>query len=192
MIIIDSYCCSNCLDFKRKKRFKIDRNGNVSDFCDFCVEKYPDKIKMLRLAKNGNFNIKIDGRKTKPKKSYAENYLVRRAYIKKRLANDASFRISNNLRSRILAALKNKNKSASTIELLGCDIVFFKKHLSGMFKTGMTWDNYGEWEIDHIKPCSKFNLIHPDQQKECFNYKNTQPLWKFENRSKGNRYLDKI
>ena len=47
----------------------------------------------------------------------------------------------------------------------------------------MNWKNQGRygWHIDHIKPCSKFDLSDPDQQKKCFNYKNLQPLWKMEN-----------
>jgi hypothetical protein len=43
----------------------------------------------------------------------------------------------------------------------------------------MTWSNHGEiWEIDHIKPCSSFNLADIEQQKQCFHYSNTQPLFK--------------
>ena len=53
----------------------------------------------------------------------------------------------------------------------------------------MTWKNQGRfgWHIDHIVPCSKFDLSDPDQQKECFNYKNLQPLWAKENILKSNK-----
>jgi hypothetical protein len=49
----------------------------------------------------------------------------------------------------------------------------------------MNWDSYGKWEIDHIKPCCLFDLTKIRQQKECFNYKNLQPLWKEDNLKKG-------
>lgn len=51
----------------------------------------------------------------------------------------------------------------------------------------MTWANYGKsgWHIDHIKPCASFDLSDPDQQKACFHYSNLQPLWAFDNLSKG-------
>lgn len=49
----------------------------------------------------------------------------------------------------------------------------------------MSWDNYGEWEIDHIKPCCSFDLSLPENQLACFNYQNTRPLWRVDN-------LDKI
>jgi hypothetical protein len=53
----------------------------------------------------------------------------------------------------------------------------------------MNWDNYGSyWDIDHIKPCTLFNLSDPEQQKMCFNYQNTQPLPKIENQRKNRFY----
>ena len=54
----------------------------------------------------------------------------------------------------------------------------------------MTWENHGEWHIDHIKPCASFNLLNEDEQKKCFHYTNLQPLWASENLSKGCKYVD--
>jgi hypothetical protein len=49
----------------------------------------------------------------------------------------------------------------------------------------MNWDNHGLiWEVDHIIPCSSFDLTIEDNIYKCFNYKNTQPLYKSLNRSK--------
>lgn len=111
-------------------------------------------------------------------------------YTKKRKRESVEFRIKHNLRSRIRYALLGKNKSKSTMELLGCTIEEFKYHLESQFKDGMSWDNYGRygWHIDHIRPCSSFDLTNPEQQKECFHYTNLQPLWAEENLKKGDRY----
>ena len=57
------------------------------------------------------------------------------------------------------------------------------------FKVGMSWSNYGKWEIDHIKPCASFDLSKPREQRKCFHYTNLQPLWKLENRSKNDRII---
>ena len=53
----------------------------------------------------------------------------------------------------------------------------------------MNWDNYGEWEVDHIKPCSSFNLLNEEERKECFHYSNLQPLWKGDNREKHDKII---
>ena len=52
----------------------------------------------------------------------------------------------------------------------------------------MTWENYGEWEIDHIIPI-KYQKPSIEEVIERLNYTNTQPLWASKNRSKGNRYI---
>lgn len=53
----------------------------------------------------------------------------------------------------------------------------------------MSWDNYGYrgWHIDHIKPCSSFNLSDIKEQKKCFHYSNMQPLWWKDNIAKSNK-----
>lgn len=108
-------------------------------------------------------------------------------YCANRRKGDVEYRILCNLRSRISAALKNSGKSNRTIKLIGCTIAELRKHLSKQFKPGMTWDNYGEWHVDHIVPCACFDLSFPNQQKECFNYKNLRPMWAVDNLKKGTK-----
>jgi hypothetical protein len=36
-----------------------------------------------------------------------------------------------------------------------------KTHLESLFTEGMTWGNYGDWHIDHIKPVSRFDKTTP-------------------------------
>lgn len=92
------------------------------------------------------------------------------------------------IRKRVWSTLRRKKtyKNNKTIELLGCDINTLKNHLESKFKKGMTWKNYGfyGWHIDHIRPCSSFDLTKESEQKKCFNYKNLQPLWAKDNLSK--------
>jgi predicted transcriptional regulator len=108
-------------------------------------------------------------------------------YEKNRKLTDPEFKIMKTLRSRLGTALRRQNSSKNnrTIDLLGCSVSFLKGYLEEKFKDGMTWENHGEWHIDHIKPCASFNLLDQEDQKKCFHYTNLQPLWAFENLSKG-------
>lgn len=115
-------------------------------------------------------------------------------YEKNRKLTDPEFKIMKTLRSRVGTALKtqNSNKNNKTIDLLGCSVSFLKEYLEANFKDGMSWDNHGQWHIDHIKPCASFNLLQEEEQKNCFHYTNLQPLWAAENLSKGCKYNDKM
>ena len=59
--------------------------------------------------------------------------------------------IANTIRSRIRISLKG-GKELHTVEYLCCTIAEFKAHIEKQFKEGMSWDNHGEWHIDHIIP----------------------------------------
>lgn len=105
-----------------------------------------------------------------------------------RRKTDMNFRLRKNLRSRIRMAVKHNIKIDKKIDFLGCDIYTLRQHLESNFKDNMSWDNYGDWHIDHIKPCNKFDLTKEDERKKCFNYTNLQPLWAKDNYSKGAKY----
>jgi len=104
---------------------------------------------------------------------------------------DLDFSLKLRLRRRMNAAFHaaDATASASTIKLLGCKPSEFRAHLEAQFSDGMSWDNYGEWEIDHVRPCASFDLTDPAQQAACFHYSNLQPLWKRVNRSKGAKLM---
>lgn len=69
----------------------------------------------------------------------------------------------------------NTKKDDKTIELLGYSADELKNHLESLFTDGMSWNNYGEWHIDHIKPLSSFE---PDTPPSIVNaLVNLQPLW---------------
>ncbi len=71
------------------------------------------------------------------------------------------------------------------MDLIGCSIEHLKNHLEVQFDDGMSWANYGLWHVDHILPCALFDLSKEEEQKLCFCFENLQPLWKFDNWSKG-------
>jgi hypothetical protein len=116
--------------------------------------------------------------------------LKKKEWNKYKYNNDLNFKLKSNIRCRMNSILKKQKiyKNNSTIKYLGCSLNFLKNFIEQKFKPNMTWENHGViWEIDHIKPCSKFDLTIEDNIYLCFNYTNLQPLYKSENRSKGNK-----
>jgi len=110
---------------------------------------------------------------------------VRLCHAKKR-QSDPLYKLQLRLRWRLWSVVRGiKGYTRKTSELLGCSLTELKNWLEKQFQPGMSWDNYGEWHIDHIIPCAAFNFANESEQKACFHYKNLQPLWARENASKG-------
>jgi AraC-like DNA-binding protein len=109
-----------------------------------------------------------------------------RGYLKTR----PEFRAGLNLRRRLHAAMANNYKTGSTIEALGCSIEELRDKFEDQFEAGMTWDNYGEWHIDHCRPLANFDLTDPEQVAEACHFSNLQPLWAEDNLRKGASYVE--
>lgn len=109
-----------------------------------------------------------------------------RKWTQEKRATDIQYRLGNRLRSRLWHALaaQNVRKATKTEELVGCSIGFLRGWLESKFVDGMTWENIGEWHIDHVLPCASFDLSDLEQQHKCFHYTNLAPLWAADNLSK--------
>ncbi len=95
-------------------------------------------------------------------------------------------RVHSNMSRAIRAALagqKNGRKWEAIVGYTRADLV---SHLASLFTDGMTWDNYGDWEIDHIRPRASFTFASDADQafKDCWDLHNLQPLWMADNRRK--------
>ena len=113
-------------------------------------------------------------------------------YQKRRRKSDPAYRIKMNLSRRMNEAVMDQGamKLGTSLSLFGCSADELKAHLESQFTKGMSWDNYGVygWHIDHIKPCSSFDLTLDSEQKICFHYSNVQPLWAKDNILKSDNY----
>lgn len=145
--------------------------------------KHADKIKARRPSYLQEKKDYI-AQKSKEYWSKPENKARKAANKRAQYQRNAHFRILDNCRTRIYKALKHNRKSQSTLELIGCSLDHLKLHLESQFHAGMTWDNHGEWHIDHKIPCSSFDLTKSEEQKKCFHFTNLQPLWAEDNLSK--------
>jgi len=108
---------------------------------------------------------------------------IQKRHYNKKLKLDPIYRLRASVGSRMRECLKsqNKKKLGSAVDYLGCNYQHLKHHIESKFTDGMCWDNYGDWEIDHIHPISKGGSFH---------YTNLQPLWWQDNRRKSDSMLD--
>jgi hypothetical protein len=143
---------------------------------------------------NKQYNINnFEKKKQSIDKWWKNNPNYQKEWKNKKYNNDIEYRIKDNLRSRFYNAITNQFKIQSIIDLLDCSVDELKHYLESLFKPEMTWENHGKiWEIDHIIPCSKFNLTEEKQQKECFHYTNLQPLFKTTKIAESFGYNDQI
>lgn len=126
----------------------------------------------------------------KARESMREAMKKRPAYYKSPEA-----RFIRNLERRIDDALNGERRAAPITVLLGIDkktdpLDFLLGYIEKRFEPGMTRKNYGEWQVDHIRPCATFDLTDAKQQMKCFHYTNLQPLWAEENRKKSKKWED--
>lgn len=79
-------------------------------------------------------------------------------------------------------------KESSTKDILGYDYNELKRHLENGFLKNMSWDNYGEWHVDHIIPISRFKKDTPPNIVNSLN--NLRPLWAEDNLKRQNQLTD--
>jgi len=106
-----------------------------------------------------------------------------------KIQSDINFKLSIRIRERLYCAIKENWKKGSAVRDLGCTIPELKKHIESQFAEGMTWKNWSfkGWHIDHIIPLDSFNLLDRKQFLKAVHYTNLQPMWWFDNISKGNK-----
>ena len=183
--------CRKCKQDKPAEDFNKTRTE-----CKECQKEYQKGWYQQNAEKKKEYDKAYyeqnrEERKEQQKAYRKQNRDKRRIYKRNKHKTDLNFKLSQNLRTRVRAALNGKSKSKNTLKLLGCSVDFFKKHIESQFEPGMSWENYGfdGWHVDHIVPCVSFDLSAPEQQQKCFNYTNLQPLWAKDNLSK-NAKLD--
>ena len=103
---------------------------------------------------------------------------------------DPNGHLTHLMRSRVYNALKRYSnpKEKRTMEYVGCDVDTLREHLEKQFTEGMTWENQGDWHVDHRKPCASFDLNKEEERHRCFHYTNLQPLWGSDNLSKSSKH----
>lgn len=190
--------CSICEDIKPLNEFNKDsqKSDGKQSFCRLCNSI---KCKSWRKSNPNKHQSSVDNWKgnnmgyMKLWKSNNPNYHLN--WFNDKIQTNPIFKLKHNTRSLIWSSFKRfKNQSyfkdGKTEGILGCSLEEFIQHLQLNFIEGMTLENYGEWELDHIIPLA--TAKNKSEILKLNHYTNFQPLWKEDNRKKGAKLLGEV
>lgn len=183
-------------------RFCVDGLGSIRDrYCAISRNWYRRNRERARNGQRKYYQLNREASKKRTSAWTAQNLERRRAMSRASAKRNrsrkrrydsfyysrADRRVTRSLRARFRAVLRNQKASDSVVALLGCSPGHLRQHLESRFQPGMTWENYGRygWHVDHIIPCSAFDLTNPEEVRKCFHFSNLQPLWWRDNIIKG-------
>lgn len=196
-----SGCCMECARIK-SKAFADARYGIDKEYTD----KINERNKIYRQTDKAKSRIR-DKVKTDKHRAYRREYLAlphmrekKRAYDKARQAtaeykksirdkyrDDKHHRIACILRSRLVACVRKAKIGKGSVSVRDIDIEKLMTRIEFNFKPGMTWDNHGEWHIDHVKPVAAF--IAQGRGLSLINALcNLRPEWKSDNMLKSSKF----
>jgi hypothetical protein len=169
--------CAYCGEkiFKKPCQILKSKNSFCNSKCQYAYmkgEKNPNFGKGLFGSENGRW---VDAQSP-------ENIAKRR--------NDPKNRIRYRITIAIDRGIKNKRNSKTIAGVFYPGYILdLMAHLESKFKDGMSWQNMGQWHIDHIIPVSlwEFETYTDREFKQCWSLCNLQPLWALDNLKKYNK-----
>ena len=190
---------------KNKERIEIrskkhrDRPESKARLKEYSAEYYLKNKKRVNKRNKTWFQNNKDKVRKAVKRYRLKNLEYQRkwyaAYARRQRKINPQFNMRERLSKGITMALNRyvkEGKRFDTLTYTGCSIAFLVKHIEKQYEDGMNWENRNKWHIDHIRPCASFDLTDTKQQLECFHYTNLQPLWAFDNMSKGAKIISEV
>ena len=116
---------------------------------------------------------------------------IKRDYERNRKSIDPLYKLISNFRTAIYQVLKENNveKNKHYFDILQYTPEQLISHLENKFTDKMSWDNYGDWHVDHKLPITHFNIYEMGDEEfmRCWSLDNLQPMWGIENIKKSNK-----
>ena len=205
--------CKSCA----RERYLLNRSKKISQVSEY-KKRHPDRVARAksRWYENNKESVKayhrrlyLSNREERVNKAkirywedpekyrswYRSHAKRNRSYINKRCREryreDASFRVRESVRGFLNRTLRasGDRKTSSTYDILGYTVEGLTLRIGFQMKPGMSWDNYGEWHIDHKIPISRF-VNKGETRPHIINaLSNLQPMWAEENMRKGARWI---
>jgi hypothetical protein len=165
------YSVANADEVKRKRREDMARR-RAND---------PEKVRQSDRAWLARNREAVNARRRSPDRMEKVRNRMRNDY-----ATKPRVRIHVRMAAAVYAALREKKAGRKWETVVGYTVSDLMRHLERQFSKGMTWENMGEWHIDHIIPKAAF--IYETEQDEGFKatwaLTNLRPLWAIMNQRK--------
>jgi hypothetical protein len=156
------------------EEFRLKRNAYSREYAST-----PERKKRRKEADAARYlKMKAEGKTTSIKRrEYTRNYM------RKRMSENPKIRLSMAVSAGIRRSLKTGKGGKGWESLVGYSIDRLMEHLQKHFQPGMSFENYGEWHIDHKIPLAAHNFETPDDIdfKRAWALGNLQPLWAVDN-----------
>lgn len=181
--LVNSGKCAEC----RRLKSARERASNPDYFSDYRMINRERFAEYLSEWKRNNPD-RCAAYKAKWKSANKEQmrlYFTR--YFREKYSADPAFRCIQNVRSRYQIALRRAKlgKSGPLQPSLGYSGYELMAHLERQFDRGMSWDNRGDWHIDHIIPISQYLAEGVTDPAVINRLSNLRPVWAKENLRKG-------
>lgn len=195
--------CKLCKSLRDKQDYLKNREKRLTQARDYYEEnkqeilsnrdKEVQKIKCKQYRQNNKEKVAETNRaykeanKEQIKVKQKEYRINNRDRLRERKNSNPVLKLAALMRKRVGEFLRFKSvkKQKTLIEYLGCSPEHLKIHLESLFTEGMSWENQGQWHIDHIIP-----LASAQTEEEIYrlnHYTNLQPLWAIDNLKKSSK-----
>ena len=162
--------CNRCGLEKPLLEFYKDKwkKSGIKDICKKCHNSNRDRRRSRKIKEDPEYRKKINRKKAT------------------RLNKNPIFKYRKSMASMLRRDIKSGyNNGTLSHRVLGVDFETMKSHLESLFVEGMSWDNFGEWHLDHIIPLSLAKT--KEEVLKLLHYTNVQPLWAKDNIDKANK-----
>lgn len=142
-----------------------------------------DKYREYRVSYLSQDHIREKKRAYDKERQQTEAYKSAR---RDRYQSDIQYKVACLIRARLRQAIQ-KAKTVKSSSVSDLDIAKLIQRIELNFKAGMSWDNHGEWHIDHVKPVAAFAAQGRDigmANSLC----NLRPEWKSDNMVKSSKF----
>lgn len=191
--------CVECIKQDRSKYYQENKEELISRSRDVQIKNKEHRQKYMqqyaktnsRKLRNYRTNYYLNNKEKfeicKIQQKTPERIESRKTIRNWRLKNDPKYIVNYTIRGMLNRVIKctKQNKNTNTFKMLGYTAEEFREHIEGRWMQGMSWENHGEWHIDHIKSI-KAHIDEGVTDIKIINaLTNLQPLWAFDNLSKG-------